>query len=371
MPPVEVQTIQPGDTEQIRREKTNANFQLLLTRSFEDIIAQINSSPEAAKISKSKLADLNITDSDIQGQLSWSKINKTGSSINDLSSRSASHINEGTLGDDRLSGNIPKLSALNQFLLDMVIGANTAIATNSIIRLLVSNAGNKPGLRYLGTGTGTGKWQFSNDGNTWQDIGTPTGNGLTSLNGQTGSSQTFANDTNVKITSTGNVHTLGWDGQLPIGRGGTGAGTPADARAALAVPGLATPNAFAAMQAWAKGADIPSQAALNPGTDGNYFVVTGSTGITSIAALPAGTVIVLKFSASLALTHSANLQLLQGQNYSTEANDVIVFISEGSGVWREVSRIPGSSFRPTGPVRLDVFTNARLVLPVGADKWAA
>lgn len=46
---------------------------------------------------------------------------------------------------------------------------------------------------------------------------------LGSLNGLTGISQTFANDTNVTITSSGSTHTLGWSGQLSVVRGGTGA----------------------------------------------------------------------------------------------------------------------------------------------------
>jgi hypothetical protein len=46
-----------------------------------------------------------------------------------------------------------------------------------------------------------------------------------SLNGLTSTSQTFANDTNVTITSSGSTHTLGWNGQLSVARGGTGAST--------------------------------------------------------------------------------------------------------------------------------------------------
>src|SRR3989338_6310432 len=51
------------------------------------------------------------------------------------------------------------------------------------------------------------------------------GSGLTSLNGLTGSTQTFANDTNVTIVSSGSTHTLTWSGQLAVARGGTGATT--------------------------------------------------------------------------------------------------------------------------------------------------
>jgi len=51
---------------------------------------------------------------------------------------------------------------------------------------------------------------------------TPAGGGLTSLGGQTGATQTFVNDNNVQISSANNQHTLAWNGQLPVGRGGTG-----------------------------------------------------------------------------------------------------------------------------------------------------
>lgn len=48
---------------------------------------------------------------------------------------------------------------------------------------------------------------------------------ITSLNSQTGSTQIFANDTNVIITSASNTHTLSWSGTLATSRGGTGHGT--------------------------------------------------------------------------------------------------------------------------------------------------
>lgn len=46
---------------------------------------------------------------------------------------------------------------------------------------------------------------------------------MQSLNGQSGQNQTFSNDTNVTISSSGNVHSLGWSGVLSVLRGGTGA----------------------------------------------------------------------------------------------------------------------------------------------------
>ncbi|MDQ7779652.1 MAG: hypothetical protein RDV41_08070, partial [Planctomycetota bacterium] len=53
----------------------------------------------------------------------------------------------------------------------------------------------------------------------------PPDGGITSLGGQTGTVQTFANDTNVTMTSNADMHSLGWTGQLAVSRGGTGAST--------------------------------------------------------------------------------------------------------------------------------------------------
>lgn len=55
--------------------------------------------------------------------------------------------------------------------------------------------------------------------------GTLNATAMTSLNAQSGTSQTFANDTNVVITSAVNVHTLAWSGILAEIRGGTGQGS--------------------------------------------------------------------------------------------------------------------------------------------------
>ncbi|MEK7151736.1 MAG: glycine-rich domain-containing protein [Patescibacteria group bacterium] len=49
-----------------------------------------------------------------------------------------------------------------------------------------------------------------------------------SLNGQSGQTQTFGNDSNITINSASDVHSLSWYGHLPISRGGTGNGSFAD-----------------------------------------------------------------------------------------------------------------------------------------------
>jgi len=49
------------------------------------------------------------------------------------------------------------------------------------------------------------------------------GGGISSLNGLTGETQTFTNDTNVTIVSAGTAHAITWSGALPVSRGGTNA----------------------------------------------------------------------------------------------------------------------------------------------------
>jgi hypothetical protein len=66
-----------------------------------------------------------------------------------------------------------------------------------------------------------------NSGNTAYEFFTPSylTAAITSLGGLTVATQTFSNDTNVTITSNTSTHTLGWTGQLAVGRGGSGAST--------------------------------------------------------------------------------------------------------------------------------------------------
>jgi len=86
---------------------------------------------------------------------------------------------------------------------------------------------------------------------------------------------------------------------------------------------------------WVKGADIASANALTPGTDGNYFDITGTTAITSIADTSAGHVIKLHFDGALTLTHhSTNLILPGGANITTAAGDEYEFTNYAAGDWR-------------------------------------
>lgn len=88
---------------------------------------------------------------------------------------------------------------------------------------------------------------------------------------------------------------------------------------------------------WDKGADIASAPALAPGSDGNYFDVTGTTGITSIAAVQSqpGTVIKLHFDDAVLITyHATNLIMPNAANYTTGAGDEIEFVEYEATKWR-------------------------------------
>lgn len=92
--------------------------------------------------------------------------------------------------------------------------------------------------------------------------------GITSLNGQSGPVQGFANDTNVTISSAGNLHTLGWTGLLAINRGGTN--SSATPTAGSIAYGTGTAYAFTAI-----------------GTSGQVLTSSGA-GVPTWSTLPAG-----------------------------------------------------------------------------------
>jgi hypothetical protein len=109
--------------------------------------------------------------------------------------------------------------------------------------------------------------------------------------------------------------------------------------AAQATANAALPKAGGNMTgqiAEAKGADIASATTTDIGAaTGNYVVVTGTTTITGLGTVQAGTRRVVEFSGILTLTHNAtSLILPNATSIVTEAGDVATFLSEGSGNWR-------------------------------------
>lgn len=97
----------------------------------------------------------------------------------------------------------------------------------------------------------------------------------------------------------------------------------------------------------AKGSDIASAATTDIGAaTGNFVHVTGTTTITALGTIQAGTRRIVRFAGALILTHNAtSLILPTGANITTAANDVATFVSEGSGNWRCVNymRADGSA----------------------------
>lgn len=91
-----------------------------------------------------------------------------------------------------------------------------------------------------------------------------------------------------------------------------------------------------------EGAALTAAATLTLGTDGNFFHVTGSTGITAISGTQA--VAWLVFDSTPTLTHSGNLILWNSANYTAAAGDVLIFLNDGAGVWRLAGLRPAGAF---------------------------
>lgn len=89
----------------------------------------------------------------------------------------------------------------------------------------------------------------------------------------------------------------------------------------------------------AKGADIASATTTDIGAaTGNYVNVTGTTTITGLGTVQAGTRRIVNFTGALTLTHNAtSLILPTAANITTAAGDTAVFVSLGSGNWKCVS----------------------------------
>ena len=80
---------------------------------------------------------------------------------------------------------------------------------------------------------------------------------------------------------------------------------------------------------------LASAASLTLPPNGDYFYVTGTTGITSISAAFLGRRITLQFATALTITDGGNLAL--AGNFTTSAADTISLVYDGSN-WIETSR---------------------------------
>jgi len=96
------------------------------------------------------------------------------------------------------------------------------------------------------------------------------------------------------------------------------------------------------VQVVGKGADVASAGTMTLGTDGNFFDITGTTGITSITIKDVGSIVYLQFDGVLTVTDGSNLKL--AGDLVTAAGTTLTLISDGTNWW-EIARSPG--FIPT------------------------
>lgn len=112
----------------------------------------------------------------------------------------------------------------------------------------------------------------------------------------------------------------------------------------------------------AKGSNIASATTTDIGAaTGNLVHVTGTTTITGLGTVQAGTERVVVFDAILTLTHNGtSLILPTGANITTAAGDAAIFRSEGAGNWRCVvyQRASGAALSGGGGGGLTNWTEA-------------
>jgi len=122
-----------------------------------------------------------------------------------------------------------------------------------------------------------------------------------------------------------------------------------------------------------KGANIASASSITVGTDGNFFDITGTTTITSLSSVQAGTVIIVNFtgSPSLTLTHNATSLILRGgADYVTGAGDTMAFLSLGSGNWKELFRSQRVGWNLIDSVTLSASATGTVTMTTGAHQLA-
>ena len=122
----------------------------------------------------------------------------------------------------------------------------------------------------------------------------------------------------------------------------------------------------------AKATDIASAATTDIGAaTGNLVHITGTTTITALGTVQAGTRRKVVFDGALILTHHAtSLILPTGANITTAAGDTAEFISEGSGNWRCTGylRASGAALVTSGASpSIQTITSSSTVTPVATN----
>lgn len=161
---------------------------------------------------------------DGSGNLSWASVSGGGiTSLNGLTGATQTFAND-TNVTIVSSGTTHTITWSGTLADARIASASTWNAKENALtfQYSLSRVGNTINLLNDSASPGNSKYYGTNASGTRGFYDLPSG-GITSLNGLTGATQTFSNDTNVTISSSGTAHTLGWSGQLSIARGGTNA----------------------------------------------------------------------------------------------------------------------------------------------------
>lgn len=197
-----------------------------------------------------------------------------------------------------------------------VIGSLGGNVTLAELAILGSGQAAGGGTRVLTTNNaGTVTWAASSGG------------GITSLNGLTGATQTFVNDTNVTIVSSGTTHTLTW------------AGTLADGRIASA----STWNAKESALTFSTGLTRATNTITNNLSTG----VSG--GQTLIGGTAAGDKLVIEVTSNSTHTAARDLITLRKNSAAAASTSILMTIGDGQGLNNdEVSIYSGNNSGTSG-----------------------
>lgn len=170
---------------------------------------------------------------------------------------------------------------------------------------------------------------FEADGSgnfTMRGVAAPSG-GITSLNGLTGGTQTFVNDTNVTVVSSGTTHTITW------------AGTLADGRIASA----STWNAKESALTFSTGLTRATNTITNNLSTG----VSG--GQTLIGGTAAGDKLVIEVTSNSTHTAARDLITLRKNSAAAASTSILMTIGDGQGLNNdEVSIYSGNNSGTNG-----------------------
>jgi len=206
------------------------------------------------------------------------------------------------------------------------------------------------------------------------------GNGITSLNGLTGASQSFAqtNDTNVTlaINSSGTTHTfaLGWTGLLAAARGGTGVsdfGFSGNTHKAVSLSGTTTNGDCAKFDA--NGNLTDAGAACGTGGGGGVRTVFGRAGAVVAASGDYSVSQIAGAAADTAVVHNSGTETIGGAK--TFSNDVTMngnlnvagnIVQTGAGAWSREGAYGAMTPASSGKSKVGFSTNGKLAVSENA-----